>query len=222
MREFSGTGPGAGTWKRWSTAVKRRELFASSSSFIFVFSHTERAREAGLAFLPMPVRECQAFAINYAEAVGKLQGWTHLEPESASRLVSSLHHRRDETDSVLDDASPVAFACYRLVKENIPMNGRETKHSYKKLSLLYVYELHCARIWRGNGIGTLLLQMMESLGARIGADGVALTCLKNNTEALEWYKHRGYQRAPHCPDSTGKSMYQILWKPFQFEKILER
>ncbi|KAF6004520.1 hypothetical protein F1559_003708 [Cyanidiococcus yangmingshanensis] len=204
-----------GTWKRWSTAAKRRELFAKSSSFVFVFSRAELLEEKALPLSWAIAQRSCGLEMNSPELVQSQVRAPSSEPELGEHLIPSQPPNQYIADDAPEGGTPVAFACYRIVKENVSLESSGIRPICKQLSLLYLYELHCTRSWRSKGIGTLLLQMAENIAANAGAAGVALTCLKNNRESLVWYKHRGYERAPHCPDAGGKSAYQILWKPFK-------
>ncbi|KAK5097790.1 N alpha-acetyl-transferase [Lithohypha guttulata] len=59
--------------------------------------------------------------------------------------------------------------------------------------VIYVYEIHLERHLRGQGVGTVLMQMVESVGRNAWVEKCMLTVFKANQKALKWYKHCGYQ-----------------------------
>ncbi|KAK5943605.1 N alpha-acetyl-transferase [Knufia obscura] len=58
--------------------------------------------------------------------------------------------------------------------------------------VIYVYEIHLDRDLRGQGVGTLLMQMVENIGRRAQVEKCMLTVFKANQNASKWYKHCGY------------------------------
>jgi len=212
-------GPRIGAWRRWSTKAKRRELFALASMFVIAFWQRNPAA------LGDPAAQQSVTESSIVEIVNMYS----FEKEVRSRTRSSTT-QNVPTQHVLSQVScsecnsellvPVAFACYRIVNEWVPRGTQSGRVVCEKHSLLYVYELHCLDTWRGCGIGTQLVHFVEGIASQLNVAGVALTCLKNNPESLIWYKRRGYERAPHCPDTDGGSVYQILWKELQERNAL--
>lgn len=58
--------------------------------------------------------------------------------------------------------------------------------------VLYVYEIHLASASRGQGIGKVLLNMIEQIGRRIKVEKVMLTVFKSNKRAVKWYDRMAY------------------------------
>lgn len=58
--------------------------------------------------------------------------------------------------------------------------------------VIYVYEIHLDARFRGQGVGTVLMQMVESIGQKVGVEKCMLTVFKANGNALRWYEHSGY------------------------------
>jgi len=58
--------------------------------------------------------------------------------------------------------------------------------------VMYVYEIHLDVSLRSQGVGTMLMQMVESVGQKAGLEKCMLTVFKTNQKALRWYEHCGY------------------------------
>lgn len=58
--------------------------------------------------------------------------------------------------------------------------------------VIYVYEIHLVPGLRGQGVGTTLMQMVESVGRKAGLEKCMLTVFKANQKASRWYEHCGY------------------------------
>jgi len=58
--------------------------------------------------------------------------------------------------------------------------------------VIYVYEIHLDVGLRSQGVGAMLMQMVESVGRKAGLEKCMLTVFKTNQKALRWYEHCGY------------------------------
>ncbi|KAJ9652494.1 N alpha-acetyl-transferase [Neophaeococcomyces mojaviensis] len=58
--------------------------------------------------------------------------------------------------------------------------------------VVYVYEIHLAPKLRGQGIGKVLMQMVEEIGEKARVNKCMLTVFKANDTALKWYARAGY------------------------------
>jgi len=58
--------------------------------------------------------------------------------------------------------------------------------------VIYVYEIHLEQRLRSQGIGTVLMQMVEGVGRRAGVEKCMLTVFKANQKAVKWYERLGY------------------------------
>ena len=102
---------------------------------------------------------------------------------------------------ILFDAETVAaFTCYQFSTEN-DMNDLP-------VPVLYCYQLHVLRAYRGLGLGTLLLSQLEAL-ARANperAHKIMLTAFKP-LPRLKWYKSpvEFYTKLGYCPDPISPS-----------------
>lgn len=58
--------------------------------------------------------------------------------------------------------------------------------------VLYVYEIHLCEDFRGQGVGTLLMNIVEDIGRKAGVEKCMLTVFKSNKKAVKWYERCGY------------------------------
>ncbi|MCJ1471995.1 hypothetical protein MMC13_000639 [Lambiella insularis] len=58
--------------------------------------------------------------------------------------------------------------------------------------VIYVYELHLAESLRGGGMGRHLMEVVESIGAKMGVEKAMLTVFVANSEARSFYECLGY------------------------------
>lgn len=88
------------------------------------------------------------------------------------------------------------------------------------LEVLYVYEIHLDVELRSQGVGTVLMTLVESIGRKAGVEKCMLTVFKSNRKAVKWYQRCGYDIDAYSPGPrilrNGKvkeSSYSILSKP---------
>ena len=82
-----------------------------------------------------------------------------------------------------------------------------------KRPVVYVYELQVEGQWTSQGLGKHLMGCVEDFCHRSvpGVKRVVLTCLVNNTRAIDFYKKLGFRNdETHVPGQC----YAILSKPF--------
>lgn len=58
--------------------------------------------------------------------------------------------------------------------------------------VIYVYEIHLDEQLRGQGIGAVLMNEVESIGQRVGVEKCMLTVFRSNKKAVRWYERLGY------------------------------
>ena len=58
--------------------------------------------------------------------------------------------------------------------------------------VLYVYEVHLSENLRGQGVGTVLMDIVEEIGRSAGVEKCMLTVFRSNRGAVRWYERRGY------------------------------
>lgn len=89
------------------------------------------------------------------------------------------------------------------------------------IEVLYVYEIHLCDDLRGQGVGTLLMIMVEEIGRKIGLEKCMLTVFKSNKKAVAWYERCGYSLDDFSPGprvlrngTIKQPTYLILSKSF--------
>lgn len=120
-----------------------------------------------------------------------------------------VHQRSGSKERTAPGASTCAFVSFMITYED----GYE---------VIYVYEIHLERRLRGQGVGTVLIQMVESVGRNARVEKCMLTVFKANQKALKWYEHCGYQIDDFSPGprvlrngTIKESTYLILSKPLK-------
>ncbi|KAK5082828.1 N alpha-acetyl-transferase [Lithohypha guttulata] len=58
--------------------------------------------------------------------------------------------------------------------------------------VIYVYEIHLAKELRGQGVGKVLMELVERIGSKIKVEKCMLTVFKSNKQAVRWYERLGY------------------------------
>ena len=65
--------------------------------------------------------------------------------------------------------------------------------------VIYTYEVHLAEAWQGRGLGKKLMQVVESVGRRVGVEKSMLTVFKANQRAVKMYDGLGYREDEYSP-----------------------
>lgn len=78
--------------------------------------------------------------------------------------------------------------------------------------VLYVYELQVDSRFRRKGVGAYLVNYAVQLAEHFNMRKVMLTCLKNNPEAMSFYRKIGFGIDVNSPSRAGfmKEVYEIL------------
>lgn len=58
--------------------------------------------------------------------------------------------------------------------------------------VIYCYELHLQPWWQGKGLGRVMMEVMEGIGARVGVEKAMLTAFRANERAVRAYQRWGY------------------------------
>lgn len=58
--------------------------------------------------------------------------------------------------------------------------------------VIYIYEIHLEPAFCGQGVGKVLLGMVEDIGRKIKVEKAMLTVFKSNKRACKWYDRIGY------------------------------
>ena len=86
------------------------------------------------------------------------------------------------TSNLTDNGSPASlagFASFMFTYED----GHE---------VVYIYEIHLKHAYRRNGLGKILLNLIEQAGSSIGVKKTMLTVFVSNGMAGKWYEKCGY------------------------------
>lgn len=92
---------------------------------------------------------------------------------------------------------------YLVIRDRTPTPGSDSTrpiHGFVSFMItyedghevIYVYEVHLAPEFRGQGIGKVLLDMVENIGRKTKVEKVMLTVFKTNKRAVKWYDRMGY------------------------------
>jgi ribosomal protein S18 acetylase RimI-like enzyme len=95
-----------------------------------------------------------------------------------------------------------AFAHFRFEYDDDKFKG-----------VIYCYELQTARDYQRQGIGSLLMKIIEQIGSKFKMSKVLLTCFGYNQNAMDFYiKKLGYRIDRSSPSRCveGKTFYEIL------------
>jgi N-alpha-acetyltransferase 40 len=90
--------------------------------------------------------------------------------------------------------------------------------------VLYIYEIHFREKSRGFGWATMLMDIAEQIGWKVGVEKAMLTVFKANEKAINWYKKRGYDVDEYSPEprklrngTVKESKYLIMSKRLREE-----
>lgn len=67
------------------------------------------------------------------------------------------------------------------------------------IEVSYCYEVHLPAEMRNKGLGTVLMDNFEEIGRCVGVRKSMLTVFKSNTNAINFYEHRGYAEDDFSP-----------------------
>ena len=88
--------------------------------------------------------------------------------------------------------------------------------------VIYVYEIHLDPRVRGQGVGTVLMSMVEAVGRKAHVEKCMLTVFTANQKASRWYEHCGYRVDDFSPGprilrngTVKEPTYLILSKPLK-------
>ncbi|KZF26239.1 hypothetical protein L228DRAFT_264660 [Xylona heveae TC161] len=90
--------------------------------------------------------------------------------------------------------------------------------------VVYCYEIHLSSTLRGCGLGRHLMNVLESIGTRVGVEAAMLTCFTKNESGLRFYERLGYVEDEFSPPprklrsgKVEKPSYIIMSKPLRRE-----
>ncbi|CAJ0588114.1 unnamed protein product [Cylicocyclus nassatus] len=76
--------------------------------------------------------------------------------------------------------------------------------------VLYCYEIQVVQKYQKKGVGTLLMQTLETLAEKTGMDKVMATVFAFNEKSLGFFHKLGYETDVTCPDENQGRDYLIL------------
>ncbi|KAE9420450.1 hypothetical protein Angca_007369, partial [Angiostrongylus cantonensis] len=79
-------------------------------------------------------------------------------------------------------------------------------------SVVYCYEIQIEERYQKKGVGTLLIQTLETLAERTGMEKVMATVFAFNEKSLAFFHKLGYGIDVSCPDENQERDYLILSK----------
>ncbi|KAJ1359110.1 hypothetical protein KIN20_017754 [Parelaphostrongylus tenuis] len=94
---------------------------------------------------------------------------------------------------------PIGYTHYRFAMDH---------HS----SVVYCYEIQIEERYQKKGVGTLLIQTLETLAERTGMEKVMATVFAYNEKSLAFFHKLGYSTDVSCPDEKQDRDYLILSK----------
>eukprot|EP00981_Chlorochromonas_danica_P006417 scaffold1389_cov251-Ochromonas_danica.AAC.15 len=121
----------------------------------------------------------------------------------ASRFLLLTQKNNDNDSESDNDRVVVGYLIFRFTWDD------EDEPEYP---VLYVYELQVDSRFRRQGVGAYLLDYTVQLAAHFNMRKVMLTCLKNNPEAMSFYRKMGFGIDVNSPSRGGfmKEVYEIL------------
>ncbi|KAG5731355.1 hypothetical protein E4T56_gene17710, partial [Termitomyces sp. T112] len=66
-------------------------------------------------------------------------------------------------------------------------------------NVIYCYDLQIQSAYRRKGLGKMLMQILEKIGAAWGMEKVMLTVFKANQNAIKFYRTAGFTEDESCP-----------------------
>ena len=107
------------------------------------------------------------------------------EPAGHTAEPQSLH-----SDS---DGQIAAFLSFMLTPED-------------DIEVVYCYEIHLKSDFQGSGLGKLLMEIMENIGALVNVSMAMLTVFTSNQAAINFYKRCGYEWCDEEPTPPPKRL----------------
>lgn len=167
------------------------------------------------------------FESNMRAHYDQADGWDAEEKQSElfhvdSRFLCLLEHMCDDQHTDLESrthhSSLVGFVMFRFDLEDCSRSdplfrpfSRVTKR--RKLPVLYCYELQVDSRHQSLGLGSALVQAMQTIGTQTGMVKCMLTVFKSNQEARSFYDRLGYKKDGICPTEEEGASYDILSRP---------
>ncbi|PIO73340.1 acetyltransferase, GNAT family [Teladorsagia circumcincta] len=121
-------------------------------------------------------------------------GW---DPESKKAELSATTARFIIAKN--EKGEPIGYTHYRFDMDH-------------NTSVLYCYEIQVEERYQKKGVGTLLIQTLETLAEKTGMEKVMATVFAFNEKSLGFFHKLGYETDISCPDENQGRDYLILSK----------
>jgi len=197
----------------WSDGQKKAELLDEAALTLVARepSEAEAAETEGYVVVSSP-------ATSPVKAPAEEEGGEAAQGdgESLAGGAAVLVEGGSSSKAAAAPGAPKAFVNFRFEPESMS----KYVAGAGDVATCYIYELQTEESLRRKGVGKFLMQTLELVARKNGAEAMMLTCLNKNAAAMSFYtKGLGYKIAPNSPslweDET--SPYEILWKPFSAE-----
>lgn len=167
-------------------ALKTCDLVGRDLDIITAYSESLKATEAGL------LDAC--FNLIKASSAGDYQGSEMKWSPSKKRkemLLPDMRYLVIKEKEATREGSPSRAVCGFISFMITYEDGYE---------VVYVYEIHLVPEFRGQGVGKVLLGMVEEIGRKVGVEKCMLTVFKANEGAVRWYHRMGYAVDDFSPE----------------------
>lgn len=152
----------------------------------------------GLTTYPWTVRASQSLSEDELESCFGLieetssadykaasQGW-HPDAKREEMREKDMRYILLRQPSNTPDSNLAAFTSFMLIPEDDE-------------PVIYIYEIHLSPALRGTGIGKTLVNLVESIGRKVGVQMSVLTVFTANAHAEAFYRHLGYTEDDSSP-----------------------
>ncbi|CAD2101286.1 acetyltransferase, GNAT family, putative [Plasmodium vinckei brucechwatti] len=195
--------------KGWSNLKKQKEFMSNKCKLILGFKNVAKNDEKNdEKNMNKSGKNDTNDNIN-SEKDGKIPG-NNINKEGEINFINVLKSNNPEkVEEYLKDNKLVCFVHYRIIPDYYP---------YEKNIICYLYEIQIIPDFKGVGIGSHLIYMLESLCKSIKINKILCTVLKNNINAVAFYKKKClFEMDENSPDNfdTDNSKpceYEILKK----------
>jgi ribosomal protein S18 acetylase RimI-like enzyme len=96
------------------------------------------------------------------------------------------------------------------------LDGSYPDEDEVKIPVCYLYQIQVSDSYQGKGLGTLMMETLETVGNFFGMYQVTLTVFKDNIKTIGFYENRGYSTDSSCPSNfdmdQSRVSYRILSK----------
>ncbi|CDU20052.1 acetyltransferase [Plasmodium yoelii] len=189
--------------KGWSNLKKKKEFMSNKCKLILGFKNVARNEKKNMT-------KSGKNDINPNSEQDENCLGNNIDKESDINFINVLKSNNPEkVEEYLKNNKLVCFVHYRIIPDYYP---------YEQNIICYLYEIQIIPDFKGMGIGSHLIYMLECLCKSIKINKILCTVLKNNTNAVAFYKKKClFEMDENSPDNfnTDNSKpceYEILKK----------